>query len=102
MHYKAIADAVDIPILIYNIPGRSAVDMSVQTMARLAAECPNIVGVKDATVDWRGPCHGAGDRARIYAIVGGGCDGRWHSRQWRRWLHLGDGECGAGPVRTHA
>ena len=51
VHYKAIADAVDIPILIYNIPGRSVVDMSVETMARLAADCPNIVGVKDATVD---------------------------------------------------
>jgi 4-hydroxy-tetrahydrodipicolinate synthase len=49
-HYKAIHDATDIPILIYNIPGRSIVDMSVETMARLA-ELPNIVGVKDATAD---------------------------------------------------
>jgi 4-hydroxy-tetrahydrodipicolinate synthase len=49
-HYKAIHDAVDIPILIYNIPGRSVVDMSVATMARLA-ELKNIVGVKDATND---------------------------------------------------
>ncbi len=49
-HYKAIHDAVELPILIYNIPGRSIVDMSVETMARLA-ELPNIVGVKDATAD---------------------------------------------------
>lgn len=49
-HYKAIHDAVDLPILIYNIPGRSIVDMSVETMARLA-KLPNIVGVKDATAD---------------------------------------------------
>ena len=49
-HFKAIHDAVDLPILIYNIPGRSIVDMSVATMARLA-ELPNIVGVKDATCD---------------------------------------------------
>jgi len=49
-HYKAIHDAVDIPIIIYNIPGRSVVDMTVATMARLA-ELPNIVGVKDATND---------------------------------------------------
>ncbi len=49
-HFKAIHDAVDIPILIYNIPPRSIVDMSVETMARLA-ELPNIVGVKDATGD---------------------------------------------------
>ena len=49
-HYKAIHDAADIPIVIYNIPGRSIVDMSVETMARLA-KLPNIVGVKDATND---------------------------------------------------
>jgi len=53
-HYKAIHDAVDIPIVIYNIPGRCVVDMSVQTMARLA-ELPNIIGVKDATADLRRP-----------------------------------------------
>jgi 4-hydroxy-tetrahydrodipicolinate synthase len=53
-HYKAIHDAVDLPILIYNIPGRSAVDMSVETMARLA-ELPRIVGVKDATADLARP-----------------------------------------------
>src|SRR5271165_1493517 len=47
-HFKAINDAIGIPILIYNIPGRSVVDMSVATMARLAA-LPNIAGVKDAT-----------------------------------------------------
>jgi 4-hydroxy-tetrahydrodipicolinate synthase len=47
-HFKAIADAVDIPIIIYNIPPRSVIDMSVETMKRLA-EIPNIVGVKDAT-----------------------------------------------------
>ncbi len=47
-HYKAINDAVGIPILIYNIPPRSVIDMSVETMARLF-ELENIVGVKDAT-----------------------------------------------------
>ncbi len=49
-HYTAIADAVDLPIIIYNIPGRSVIDMSVETMARLARH-ENIVGVKDATAD---------------------------------------------------
>ena len=49
-HYMAIADAVEIPLLIYNIPGRSVIDMSVETMARLARH-PNIVGVKDATAN---------------------------------------------------
>ena len=49
-HYKAINDSVGIPIIIYNIPSRCVIDMSVDTMARLA-EIPNIVGVKDATGD---------------------------------------------------
>ncbi|MBK8906942.1 MAG: 4-hydroxy-tetrahydrodipicolinate synthase [Rhodospirillales bacterium] len=53
-HYKAIQDAVAIPIIIYNIPGRCVIDMSVATMARLA-ELPNIVGVKDATQDLARP-----------------------------------------------
>ena len=48
-HFKAINDAVGIPILIYNIPGRSIIDMSVDTMARLFEDCDNIIGVKDAT-----------------------------------------------------
>ena len=49
-HYKALNDSCGIPIIIYNIPGRSVVDMSVDTMARLF-ELKNIVGVKDATGD---------------------------------------------------
>jgi len=49
-HYKALNDNCGIPILIYNIPGRSVVDMSVDTMSRLF-ELKNIVGVKDATGD---------------------------------------------------
>ena len=49
-HYKAINDNCGIPIIIYNIPGRSVIDMTVDTMARLF-ELKNIVGVKDATGD---------------------------------------------------
>ena len=49
-HYKAINDKCGFPIIIYNIPGRSVIDMSVDTMARLF-ELKNIVGVKDATGD---------------------------------------------------
>ena len=55
-HFTAIADAVDIPLYIYNIPGRSVIDMSVETMARLAAH-RNIVGVKDATANLTRPLH---------------------------------------------
>lgn len=53
-HYKAVHDSCDLPIIIYNIPGRSVIDMSVATMARLA-KLPNIVGVKDATADLARP-----------------------------------------------
>jgi 4-hydroxy-tetrahydrodipicolinate synthase len=53
-HYKAIHDAADLPLIIYNIPGRSVVDMSVDTMAALA-RLPNVVGVKDATCDLARP-----------------------------------------------
>ncbi len=49
-HFKAINDAIDIPIIIYNIPGRSIVDMTVETMARCFA-LKNVVGVKDATAN---------------------------------------------------
>lgn len=53
-HYKAINDAVDMPVIIYNIPGRCVIDMSVATMTRLA-KLPNIAGVKDATNDLARP-----------------------------------------------
>ena len=49
-HFKAINDAIGIPIIIYNIPGRSVTDMSVDTMKRLF-DCRNIAGVKDATAN---------------------------------------------------
>ena len=55
-HYTAVADAADLPLIIYNIPSRSVVDMSVETMARLAQH-RHIVGVKDATANLTRPLH---------------------------------------------
>jgi len=49
-HFKAIAEAVDIPIIVYNIPGRSVVDISNDTMGRLS-KLPTVIGCKDATGD---------------------------------------------------
>lgn len=48
LHYKKIAEAVDLPLVLYNVPGRTAVDMLADTVARLA-QVPNIVGIKEAT-----------------------------------------------------
>ena len=56
LHFTAVADAAELPVLVYNIPPRSVVDMSVETMARLARH-PNIVGVKDATANLTRPLH---------------------------------------------
>ncbi len=49
-HFEAIAEAVQLPVLLYNVPGRTGVDLANDTVARLAAH-PNIVGIKDATGD---------------------------------------------------
>ena len=50
-HFRAVADAISIPLIIYNIPPRSVIDMSVETMASLHKDCANIIGVKDATAN---------------------------------------------------
>ena len=84
-HFKAVHDAVDLPIIIYNIPGRSAVDMTNATMARLA-KLPNIIGVKDATNDLARPlrmrreigaefCLLSGEDATAVAYLAQGGDG---------------------------
>jgi len=81
-HFKAIHDQADLPIIIYNIPGRSVVDMSVATMARLV-KLPNIVGVKDATADLARPlrtrvaigpefCQLSGEDATVTAFLAQG------------------------------
>jgi 4-hydroxy-tetrahydrodipicolinate synthase len=69
-HFKAIHDAVDLPIVIYNIPGRSSVDMSNATMAQLA-KLPNIVGVKDATNDLARPLRMRVEIGREFAMMSG-------------------------------
>ncbi len=54
-HFKAIADAVDMPIIVYNVPGRTVANISVDTLARLSHDCKNIIGTKDASADLTRP-----------------------------------------------
>jgi 4-hydroxy-tetrahydrodipicolinate synthase len=56
LHFKAIADAVDLPLVMYNIPPRSVIDMTPETMGRLAKH-KNIIGVKDSTANLARPLH---------------------------------------------
>ena len=98
-HFKAINDAIGIPILIYNIPARSVIDMSVDTMKRLF-ELENIAGVKDATANVvRVSQQRAAMGERFQPAVRRGCDRAWLHGPWRAWLHFGDLERGAAPVR---
>jgi 4-hydroxy-tetrahydrodipicolinate synthase len=69
-HFKAVHDATGLPIIVYNIPPRSVIDMSVETMARLA-ELPRIAGVKDATNDLTRPTRTKLAIPREFAMLSG-------------------------------
>jgi 4-hydroxy-tetrahydrodipicolinate synthase len=64
-HFKSIADAIDLPVLLYNIPGRSVINMTAETTLRLANDVDNIVAVKEASADM----------AQIAEIIAGAPDG---------------------------
>ncbi|KOO46080.1 2,4-dihydroxyhept-2-ene-1,7-dioic acid aldolase [Priestia koreensis] len=51
-HFKAVADSVSIPIIVYNIPGRTATNLQPETLAKLSQDCPNIIGVKESNKDF--------------------------------------------------
>ena len=51
-HFKDIADQVDVQVILYNIPGRTAVNLEIDTVARLRQACPNIIGIKEANPDF--------------------------------------------------
>lgn len=51
-HFKTVADSVNIPIIVYNIPGRTAINLEADTLAQLAEDCPNIIGVKESNKDF--------------------------------------------------
>ncbi|MDP9139148.1 MAG: 4-hydroxy-tetrahydrodipicolinate synthase [Pseudomonadota bacterium] len=54
-HFRAIAEAVEIPIFVYNVPARTVTNLTPETLARLARDCPNIIGTKDASADLARP-----------------------------------------------
>ena len=58
-YFRAVAQQVDLPIIIYNIPGRTATNMAPETMARLREACPNIIGVKESNKDFEHTSQGA-------------------------------------------
>ena len=64
-HFRTIADAVELPIILYNIPGRCVVNMEAETTLRLAHDCDNVVAVKEAS----------GKMDQVEAIVAGAPDG---------------------------
>ena len=51
-YFKTVAGAVDLPLILYNIPGRSAINLEIDTISRLRENCPNIIGVKEANPDF--------------------------------------------------
>ena len=69
-HFKAINDSCDLPIIIYNIPGRSAVDINIETMKKLA-KLKNIIGVKDSSNDLTRPLLTAKNIAKNFCQISG-------------------------------
>ena len=69
-HFKAINDAVDLPVVIYNVPARTSVDISNETVARLA-RLPNIAGIKDATSDMARPSVMRRDCGEDFVLLSG-------------------------------
>ena len=99
-HFKAMAEAVDIPIIVYNVPGRTVASISVETLDRLARDVANIIGTKDATADLTRPSRQRLTTGRgVHSALRRG----WHrprlQRPWRRRLHLGDRQCRAAALR---
>jgi len=85
-HFRAIAEAVDLPIVIYNVPGRTSCNISAQTTLRLARDCENIVAVKEASGNMsqimeilrnrpEGFCVLSGDDALTFPMIALGGDG---------------------------
>ncbi len=69
--FKAVADAVSLPIILYNIPGRTAVNLGIDTVARLRDDCANIIGVKEANKDFSHITRLLGKLGRDFLVYSG-------------------------------
>ncbi len=69
-HFKSVAEAVDIPIILYNVPSRTSIDMSAETVAR-CAQVKNIVGIKEATADMNRACDVISRCPSDFAVMSG-------------------------------
>jgi 4-hydroxy-tetrahydrodipicolinate synthase len=70
--YRTIADAVDIPVILYNIPGRAAANLEPDTTARLARDCRNVIGIKESNKDFEHICrviHRCGEGFLVYSGI---------------------------------
>ena len=99
-HFRAMAAAADIPIIVYNVPGRTVASISVETLDRLAQRL--------AAHHRHQGCHrrphprvapAPDDRRGVHPALGRGCHRPRLQRPWRRRLHLGDRQCRAAALR---
>jgi len=70
-HFKSVADALEIPVILYNIPGRSAINLEIDTVARLREHCTNIVGIKEANHDFSHITRLIGKLGRDFLVYSG-------------------------------
>lgn len=70
-HFKSVADALEIPVILYNIPGRSAINLEIDTVARLRESCKNIIGIKEANHDFSHITRLLGKLGRDFLVYSG-------------------------------
>ncbi|MEK7749340.1 MAG: 4-hydroxy-tetrahydrodipicolinate synthase, partial [Bacteroidota bacterium] len=70
-HFKSVADSLDLPVILYNIPGRSAINLEIDTVARLKESCKNIIGIKEANHDFSHITRLIGKLGRDFLVYSG-------------------------------
>ncbi|HXG37569.1 MAG TPA: 4-hydroxy-tetrahydrodipicolinate synthase [Bacteroidota bacterium] len=70
-HFKSVADSLEIPVILYNIPGRSAINLEIDTVARLRESCKNIIGIKEANHDFSHITRLLGKLGRDFLVYSG-------------------------------